>query len=139
MSSDNAALLVPVDSKHEFHTDMFKTLDLLSLTTTDGPIYFIIQGCAKFCEISELNERHEYFYEEGQCPTNFIRIEAIFTPNDDDPHGLFTFIRSVWLTTDYLDAESNGRPDEWLRQAFPETIGAQSVKLGERLGSENQE
>lgn len=40
---------------------------------------------------------------------------------EDDPHGLFEHVRSVWMTTDYVEASEGGAGDEWLRDAFPET------------------
>lgn len=115
-------IMVHVDSKHPAHRGMFKTLVLLKLETIHaGPVYFIVESCATFDNLDEQKERDEYFYEEGQCPTNFVQAEAIFTHDDDDPHGLFEHVRTVWLTEDYVTANDNGDGDAWLRDTFPET------------------
>ena len=68
--------LVPVDSEHPAHADMFQTLDLLSINTTEGRAFFIIEGCANFQSIEDLQHSHQFFYEEHTCPVNFIRIPA---------------------------------------------------------------
>ena len=110
------ANLVHVDSTHEFHRGMYKTLDLLKIETITGPVFFIVEGCSKM-ESDALNMR--YFYEEHTCPTNFCRVEAIFTPTDNDPHEVFEYVRSVWMPKRYIE-DSNR--DAILRELFPETL-----------------
>jgi len=112
---------VKVDSDR--HPGMFKTLDLLKIKSLDGPIFFIVEGCAMFKGKPE-DLDCMFLYEEHTCPTNFIRIEAIFTPDSDDPHGVFKWVRSVWMPKEYVAAKDGiGEPDEILRTLFPETRG----------------
>ena len=109
-------VLVPVDSKHPLHADMFKTLDLLKIETVNGPLYFVVEGCSKFCPKAELESGHRFFYEEHTCPINFTRVEAICFGGNMDPHGVFEFVASEWMTTDY-DADNQ---DEYLASIFPQ-------------------
>lgn len=36
-----------------------------------------------------------YRYEEGTCPTNYLRVEQIVADGDSDPHGVFMFVRGI--------------------------------------------
>lgn len=119
MRTHNGDPLVSVGSAQ--HPDMFKTLVLLKITGPEEPVYFIVEGCAQFEDLAEVNDHNTYFYEEHTCPTNFIRIEAVFTPEDDDPHGTFEHVATVWLTESYVAAKNAGEQDEWLRRAFPQS------------------
>lgn len=111
----------PVHCGSDKHPDMFKTLNLLRLNLVEGPLFFIVEGVAPFKgDAADLDG--EYFYEEHTCPTNFIPIEAIFTPTDDDPHGAFEYVRSVWMPADYEERRDDcGEQDAMLREIFPET------------------
>jgi hypothetical protein len=36
-----------------------------------------------------------YYYEGHTCPTNYLRdVQKVYLGDDDDPHGLFRFVRS---------------------------------------------
>lgn len=91
---------------------------LLRLTTVDGPIFFIVR---RFFDGTEDEGSPAYFFEESQCPTNFIGVEAVYTPDDDDPHGLFEHVRSA-PAAGYEAAYQAGRGDKFLRALFPETV-----------------
>lgn len=121
--------LVPVDSKHPYHKDMFKTLVLLSLESGGEEVFFVIEGCASFAPLDEVKSGDSYFYEESTCPTNFIRIEAIYTKDDDDPHGLFDHRDTAWMTREYLAAREAGSEAEYLRKVFP--LLARPARLAE--------
>lgn len=96
----------------------FKTLDLLKLYDSEGaPVFFIVDGLGDPGEENPLDD--SYLYDEHACPTNFIRIEAIFTREEDDPHGIFDYVRSVWMPSAYLENPSDS--DSILRKLFPET------------------
>ncbi len=119
----NLDFLVPCGS--DAHTGMFKTLDLLviDMAVGDGdslPLYFVVEGVAVFDDTEKMNSHHEYFYEEHTCPTNFIRIPLISVDGDHDPHGVFRFVRSVWMTPEYVMAEELGGELDYLLSAFPE-------------------
>lgn len=102
------------------HPNMYKTLDLLCLYDSDGePVYFIVEGVGNVTDENPLDD--EYLYNEHTCPTNYIPIEAIFTKDDDDPHGVFDYICSRWMTAEYADLEADCNTDEYLRNLFPET------------------
>lgn len=104
LRTTDGQVMVPVESKHSAHSDMFQTLNLLAIDTGDGVAYFVVEGCAKFCPNDELQEQNRYFYEEHTCPTNFIRVPLISFKGDHDPHGLFRFVRSIWMTDAYKSA-----------------------------------
>lgn len=116
--------LVPHDTPN--HTqEFFETLTLLRLATTDGPVFFVISGI-HIWEDSETDEYLQsgraYFYEEYSCPTNFIDVEAIYTPTEDDPHGVFEHVRTIWTPKAYPIAVAAGAGDSLLRNLFPETV-----------------
>ena len=116
--------MVPVDSDHPAHAGMFKTLDLLALDRAQGnPVYFVIGVCAELCELDKLQEHLEYYYEEHTCPTNFIRVPMIAVDGDTDPHGIFRFVRSVWMTPGY-DKDD----DDFLLRTFPEISGGNEAE-----------
>lgn len=111
------SILVPAESPSPYHKDMFKTLVLLRLFQRDGsPVYFVVQGLGTLGD-GESDLDDEYFYDEHTCPTNYIPIEAVMTPEDDDPHGAFEYVRSVWMPHDY---GQDGNERAKLRELFPE-------------------
>lgn len=117
--------LIPVDSDNAAHSELFKTLDLLAIDTTDGPLYFVLEGIALFGSEQEVREARGYFYEEHTCPTNFIRdpVVAIFADGDDDPHGVFRFVDFAWMTLAYIDAKAQCRGRDYLSSVFPQLTG----------------
>jgi hypothetical protein len=109
-----------VRTGNEHHPHCYKTLALLRLYEKSGsPVYFIVEG------VGHTNyggiEDNDYFYDEHSCPTNYVPVEAIFTPDDDDPHGVFEYVRTVWYPRAYDEAQDEGSGDEFLRSLFPET------------------
>lgn len=116
MSVDPADL-VSVD--HPMHPNMYKTLDLLSLQTAQGPVYFVVEGCAELAPDDEVAVHKRFYYEENSCPTNFIPVEAIVVDGDDDRHGLFTFVATAWMKSAYLEALGVGNEFEYLKRIFP--------------------
>lgn len=111
--------MVHTGSTHEFHSNMRKTLVLLKIESTDGPIYFVIEGVSTWpTPFHELQEGDEYFYEESTCPTNFIRIPMIFHDGDSDPHGLFEHVETVWMMDEYPG--ENPGVEEYLAEVFPQ-------------------
>lgn len=114
----DSEVLVPVDSDHPAHANMFKTLDLMKIETPAGPIYFVIEGCAQFASLDEIRGQHRYFYEEHTCPTNFIPVPAVFFAGNDDPHGVFDYVDTAWMTQEYLEAAKQQSGKEYLRRVF---------------------
>lgn len=115
----DADLMVPIDSKHPIHANMFKTVVLLKITSTNGPIYFVVEGCASFEPRDQFLAHQFYYYEEHTCPTNFCGVEKVFFNGDDDPHGVFEFVDAVWMTESYLAAQRENTESAWMRKAFP--------------------
>lgn len=96
-----------------------KTLTLLRLDPQEHPVYFVVETYGDPPATEDDREHLMYFYEEHSCPTNYIRCEAIISKNDTDPHGLFTYVRSIPRPkaldeAHYADALWNG--------AFPEAF-----------------
>lgn len=100
------------------HKGMYETLVLLEL----AGVYFVVEGVTKYGPRDKVQDHEEYFYNEHTCPTNFIRIPLIAKDGDCDPHGVFTFVESVWMTTEYKDAEQAGPTalSEYLCKVFPQ-------------------
>lgn len=90
---------------------MPETLDLLMLPPQDKPVYFVVKGLAVNGEM----DGKAYYYEEHSCPTNYIRCEAIISDDDDDPHGLFKFVRAMPMPG-HWDEDGNNS----FRDLFPE-------------------
>lgn len=124
-------VLIHCGSKVDFHKDMYKTLVLLRIQSfNNGPVFFIVEGLGSLTLAGDedFQGRQRYFYEEHTCPTNFMPCEAIYTADNNDPHGVFDHVRTVWMTEDYVKAKENGdRKDEWLHKAFPEIRSASAL------------
>ena len=124
---NNQTVLVPVDSDHPAHKNMFKTLVLLRLFQRDGsPVYFVVESSTILDDNEPLDQ--SYLYDEHTCPTNYIRIEAVMTPTEDDPHGVFEYVRSVWMPHDYGVDQNE---DEKIRELFPEISATARLPIDE--------
>jgi hypothetical protein len=122
-AGERCDLMVPVDSDHPAHANMFKTLDLLKLRLHDGStLHFVVEGCAQFCDYAELQSHHRYFYEVHTCPTNFVggNVVAIFDGDNDDPHGIFEHVASEWMPQGYVEAKAQGQERDVLQRLFPQ-------------------
>jgi hypothetical protein len=97
------------------HHDMWKTLSLLSLQVDGKPLFFVVEGCCPSMSDEKMQASSEYLYEEHNCPTNFIPVVAIVSEGNDDVHGLFEHVRSVWMPADFDRDDS-----ERLFEMFPE-------------------
>ncbi len=130
---------VHTDSDFPGHKDLWCTLVLLKIDAKRGPLYFIVEGLGTWSEDypKDPSEQGRYFYEEHTCPTNFVRgdIVAVYEVGNRDPHGVFDFVRAVWMPQRYLDAkdESNKRghnmglePKDVLEELFPELVEGHS-------------
>ena len=50
------------------------------------------------------------------------------TQVDDDPHGVFEYVRSVWMPAAFDGEAANpSDDDEILRALFPETFGTKEI------------
>jgi len=74
---------------------------LVKLEPQKRPVYFVLaltdysHHGARGIGTDEFEESHRYWLEEHTCPTNFMAGEVIVNQGDLDPHGLFTYVRSV--------------------------------------------
>lgn len=107
------------------HPNMFKTLNLLRLFQRDGtPVYFVVEGCASTEVIAEGDNPldHSFYYDEHSCPTNYVPVDDIRTPDDDDPHGVFEYVRTVWMPAEYAEAAEGIECEEsdFIAALFPE-------------------
>lgn len=92
------------------------SLALLRLKTTEGEsVYFVVED---WTDWSDPDDGSAYFYDEHSCPTNYIRVEAVLTHDDNDPHGVFDHIRTAPKPAGYDTAADK---DEMIRALFPET------------------
>lgn len=112
--------LVRTESCVKFHSALRKIVTLLAIDSTKGPIYFVVEGLAEWpCEYDELQRIKAYYYETHTCPTNFIDVKMIAHGGDPDPHGVFRFVRSIWMTDEY-NCRTGHELDEYLATVFPE-------------------
>lgn len=95
-------------------TEFKKIFSLLKLFDKLGnPVFFVVEGLSK----SDLDK--SYYYNEHTCPVNFIPIEAVMTKEDNDPHGIFEYIRSEWVPDDYEQTDPYDK-EEIIHSLFPE-------------------
>lgn len=45
-------------------------------------------------EGEELDEQDRYFYEEHTCPSNVIGVDVSNNSGDDDPHGVWSYVKT---------------------------------------------
>ena len=101
------------------------TLDLLILLPQEKPVYFVIKGMG-FRKIGERTDfdGKDFFYESHSCPTNWLRqIERLVIENDDDPHGLLRFVRSIESASAVMQEQGNFSEADVFK-TFPEIFGA---------------
>ncbi|MRT30868.1 hypothetical protein [Herbaspirillum sp. CAH-3] len=94
-----------------------QTLDLLVLQPQAKPVYFVLRGMRfEGPKFDGYPDNKEFFYEEHSCPTNWLRnIQTLIHDDDDDPHGLIEFVRSIESTPELLERDD-------MREAFPEAF-----------------
>ncbi len=70
----------------------FKKPALTLLRLRDhAPVYLVISDSV--WDFDPLSEGKPYRYNEGTCPTNYLRdAKKIIEGNDTDPHGIFEFV-----------------------------------------------
>lgn len=99
-----------------------RTLDLLVLEPQNKPVYFVMAGKSYYRGRPDKHvaDNKYYFYEEHSCPTNWIgNTSMIAVGGDTDPHGIFSFVRSVPVTMNFDPNDEN----ELIMAAFPEVLG----------------
>lgn len=76
-----------------------RTLTLLKLDPSHEPVYIIVKGNGFHDKDGNFKSQQGYYYEQHTCPTNYLQdIFKIYEGTDDDPHGLFKFVKSIKLT-----------------------------------------
>lgn len=88
----------------EIHKDrLVKTFVLLRLRAplNDGEnVHIVIDGKASrpynwVLNLAKQRGHDEFLYNEHTCPTNYLRCEAIFDGDDEDPHGIFEYVDTI--------------------------------------------
>lgn len=96
------------------------TYDLVVLPPQDKPIYFVLKGMS--FNDGHYDDGKEYFYEEHSCPTNWLKhMVTMIIENDDDPHGLIEFVRSVKECDAPLDDDPHAYKIDAFK-VFPEVL-----------------
>ena len=89
------------------------TVDVLVLRPQAQPVYFVVEG-ARYVGGKPpsfgIEESKRFYYEEHSCPTNWLRPIMVYHEQDDDPHGLIEFVRSV--DADTLPADEPVGPND---------------------------
>jgi hypothetical protein len=97
-------------------SDEPKTFDLVVLDAVEPPIYFVVRGSGMDPETAS------YSYDEARCPKNiFDNAETVIFESDTDPHGIFTFLRTIPCPPE-LRSGHGYRPDDVWRREFPEAF-----------------
>lgn len=107
-----------------------RTIDLLALEMGDAePILFLVGGGSHRNggkRAGSDDDGKEYLYEEHTCPTNITQsIVRIIEGDDDDPHGLFTYLATVDWPDGLEEHEIN---IAWALEHFPEYFDGGGVK-----------
>lgn len=78
-------------------------LALLKLETKRKPMYFVVDAYGEAgADPEERNRHHRYFYEENDCPTNWLReVLMVAVDGDLDPHGQWDHVRSIEVPRDF--------------------------------------
>lgn len=98
-----------------------RTYDLLVLPPQEKPVYFLIRGSQYESHKEPLGTGKKYSYEEHSCPTNWLpNIEVLAIGDDDDPHGLLQYVRSVYVKDCICVDNGLGDPD--IFKNFPEVL-----------------
>lgn len=70
------------------------TLDLLRLDPLPQSLFLIAKGLVWNDKIDPSGK--EYYYEQHTCPINYFHdAEVVIFGNDNDPHGLFRYVKSI--------------------------------------------
>lgn len=136
---------IPVDYRVRSLSDLvpdssgafYRTLSLLRLSLRNGETFFVVNGIAtkddSDLEVGDLQGTSGFFYEEHQCPTNFIPVEAIVADGDFDPHGLFEHVRTEWMPKAY--AENRANRVDILSCLFPELTRRSALECEDEIGA----
>jgi hypothetical protein len=57
----------------------------------DEPLYIVVEHSRMWDD----EDVWDYFVNEGTCPTNLLRCEALIDGEDTDPHGILEFVQ--WM------------------------------------------
>lgn len=83
-------VFIQIEEKHRLDD----TLVLLELPPQKETVYLVVKGMMFDGELNEDDKR--YHYDRHTCPTNYLKDSvALIIGNDDDPHGLFRFVRAI--------------------------------------------
>lgn len=90
-ADSGSIFLPPADGDRKFSHN---GIAVVCLPPQDEPVYFTVDACGVNEEDEEDGlEAHRYWYEEGTCPTNFLRyVHQVRIGDDNDPHGLFELV-----------------------------------------------
>lgn len=52
-------------------------------------------------DIDELQRSQRYYYNEHTCPGNYLGGATVLEGTDDDPHGIFEFVETIYRPVDF--------------------------------------
>lgn len=80
------------------------SLVLMRSTNNEGadPIYVLVKTpeykkARKDMDENEKFVHDHYYFTEHTCPINYIEVEQMIYKGDPDPHGVFEFVRRIYL------------------------------------------
>ena len=95
------------------------TLVLLQLPPQKESVYLVVKGMMFDGELNEDGKR--YHYDQHTCPTNYLKDSvALIIGNDDDPHGLFRFVRAIPMKDAVMQQHNEDEVDSLA--TFPEVL-----------------
>lgn len=105
VSADNEVVLKKIEQHDDgrVHKQLGRWLALLKLETKGKPMYFVVDAYGEAgADPEERNAHHSYFYEENDCPTNWLRhVLMVAVDGDLDPHGPWDHVRSIEVSRDF--------------------------------------
>lgn len=106
--------------------------DLVVIEPRDKPIYFVVSSW-RWPNTGSLDPEGDgnkaYYYDSGTCPTNWIKqVESIIYDENDDPHGIATFVATIDKDKAVLADWGDNEPD--FVGTFPEVRGQQATARG---------
>jgi hypothetical protein len=104
-----------------------RSLALLKFEGKEGPVFFVMDHNRYRSTLTETDEENQdaqrYFFEEGSCPTNWLReCVVVIEDGDTDPHGFLDFVRAVDVPEDFNEDDHQQLP-----MLFPEAFEGETI------------
>lgn len=76
-----------------------RSLVLAEIGNSDPPVYIVLD------ELGDSDGDLEYLIDEHRCPSDTLQCVAVIEGDEDDPHGVVSFIQRVPRPVDWKDGQ----------------------------------